>query len=372
MKETAAHRDNGVDDNSTAVIDDSADNSVSADADTDAKRPQLGEVARRAGVSTATVSRVINGRDGVSAATRRKVEETMTILGYNKPLVSTKTTQTIELVLTEVMPNGTTAMIAAASSYAQQLGIGITITQTGRGGRNAENFHEVLDRNPLGVIVLFSSVTQREQEQLRSRSIPFVIIDPVGDVPAYTLGVGIDNWTGGLVATEHLIKLGHRRIGIITGPEDSESSQARYSGYMSALRRAKIELDPRLVAHGNYLPDLGYQAACTLLDLPEDERPTAIFACNDLTAVNVYSAARERGIRLPEELSIVGFDNVYPSQYLFPALTTINQPFDLITRKAIDMILDTRAGKAVDHYSILPTNLVVRTSTAEPHKADAR
>ncbi len=304
----------------------------------DMKKPRVSEIAKLAGVSTATVSKVINGREGVSSSTRARIEKIMEESGYSKSLVTTKTSQTIELVLTEVMANGINAMIAETSEYVKSMPIGITITQTGRGKRSEESFREILNRNPLGVILLLSNATEREKTLLRSRNIPFVIIDSIGEGSQDTLGVGIDNWTGGLIATEHLIKLGHQRIGIITGPQNAESAQARYSGYATALRRAGIQLDPELVAYGDYMPERGYECACQLLDLPAD-------------------------------LSVVGFDNVYPAQYLYPALTTISQPFDMIARKAVDMILDARAGSVADHYLILPTRLVVRESTTAPKKS---
>ncbi|MBD9132754.1 MAG: LacI family DNA-binding transcriptional regulator [Bifidobacterium bifidum] len=335
----------------------------------DMKKPRVSEIAKLAGVSTATVSKVINGREGVSSSTRARIEKIMEESGYSKSLVTTKTSQTIELVLTEVMANGINAMIAETSEYVESMPIGITITQTGRGKRSEESFREILNRNPLGVILLLSNATEREKTLLRSRNIPFVIIEPIGEVSQDTLGVGIDNWTGGLIATEHLIKLGHQRIGIITGPQNAESAQARYGGYATALRRAGIQLDPELVVYGDYMPERGYECACQLLDLPAAKRPTAIFACNDVTALNVYRAARQRGLSLPADLSVVGFDNVYPAQYLYPALTTISQPFDMIARKAVDMILDARAGSVADHYLILPTRLVVRESTTAPKKS---
>lgn len=315
----------------------------------DMKKPRVSEIAKLAGVSTATVSKVINGREGVSSSTRARIEKIMEESGYSKSLVTTKTSQTIELVLTEVMANGINAMIAETTEYVKSMPIGITITQTGRGKRSEESFREILNRNPLGVILLLSNATEREKTLLRSRNIPFVIIDSIGEGSQDTLGVGIDNWTGGLIATEHLIKLGHQRIGIITGPQNAESAQARYSGYATALRRAGIQLDPELVAYGDYMPERGYECACQLL--------------------NVYRAARQRGLSLPADLSVVGFDNVYPAQYLYPALTTISQPFDMIARKAVDMILDARAGSVADHYLILPTRLVVRESTTAPKKS---
>ncbi len=314
----------------------------------DMKKPRVSEIAKLAGVSTATVSKVINGREGVSSSTRARIEKIMEESGYSKSLVTTKTSQTIELVLTEVMANGINAMIAETSEYVKSMPIGITITQTGRGKRSEESFREILNRNPLGVILLLSNATEREKTLLRSRNIPFVIIDSIGEGSQDTLGVG---------------------IGIITGPQNAESAQARYSGYATALRRAGIQLDPELVAYGDYMPERGYECACQLLDLPAAKRPTAIFACNDVTALNVYRAARQRGLSLPADLSVVGFDNVYPAQYLYPALTTISQPFDMIARKAVDMILDARAGSVADHYLILPTRLVVRESTTAPKKS---
>lgn len=217
----------------------------------DMKKPRVSEIAKLAGVSTATVSKVINGREGVSSSTRARIEKIMEESGYSKSLVTTKTSQTIELVLTEVMANGINAMIAETTEYVKSMPIGITITQTGRGKRSEESFREILNRNPLGVILLLSNATEREKTLLRSRNIPFVIIDSIGEGSQDTLGVGIDNWTGGLIATEHLIKLGHQRIGIITGPQNAESAQARYSGYATALRRAGIQLDPELVAYGD-------------------------------------------------------------------------------------------------------------------------
>ncbi|MBW3091920.1 substrate-binding domain-containing protein [Bifidobacterium sp. 82T10] len=328
---------------------------------------KVGEIARLAGVSIATVSKVVNGRAGVAADTRERIERIMAETGYSKPLVSTKTSQTIELVLTEVAANGTMAMINEATRYAQSMSIGVTVTQTGRGERSDECFQSILARNPLGAILVLSTVAERERALLQSRDIPFVIIDPVGEVPAGALGVGIDNWTGGLVATEHLIALGHRRIGIVVGPSWAESSQARYSGYLAAMLKAGIDIDPAWATHGDYdMSDRGYQAVCELLDLPAERRPTAIFCCNDITAVSAYRAAGERGLTLPRDLSVVGFDNVYPSQCLYPALTTVDQPFGLMARKAIDMILDARNGSVEERHAVFPTRLVVRESTAKP------
>ncbi|WP_428859823.1 LacI family DNA-binding transcriptional regulator [Bifidobacterium dentium] len=334
---------------------------------------KVSDVAKAAGVSAATVSKVINGRQGVSDETRDRVERLLTEVGYRKKLPTTKTSQSIELVVKEVTNNGSVEMVRESTAYAKELGIGITVSCAGREHGTYKVRNEVssclrsaIERNPLGVIILLSDISPAEESLLETRAIPYVIVDPVGQVSADTLGVGIDNWTGGLLATEHLIALGHRSIGAITGPSDSQSSQARLSGYMAALQRSGINVNSNLIKVGDYVSDKTYKAACELLDMEERDRPTAIFAFNDLGAVSVYRAARQRGIRLPDQLSIIGFDDVYPAASMYPALTTIRQPFDLIARKCIDLILEAREGKVGQNYTILPTQLIERESCVPP------
>ena len=334
---------------------------------------KVSDVAKAAGVSASTVSKVINGRPGVSDETRERVERLLAEAGYRKRLPTTKTTRSIELVVKEVANNGSVEMVRETTADAKELGIGITVSCAGReqDERPSDDgvgdcLRGVIERNPLGVILLLSGISPAEESLLRTRNMPYVIVDPVGQVSADTLGVGIDNWTGGLLATEHLIGLGHRSIGAITGPVDSQSSQARLSGYMAALQKEGISVRPELIKVGDYVSDKAYEAACELLDMKDGERPTAIFAFNDLAAVNVYRAARQRGISLPDQLSIIGFDDVYPAASMYPALTTVRQPFDLIARKCIDLILEAREGKVEQNYTILPTRLVERESCAPP------
>lgn len=144
----------------------------------DMKKPRVSEIAKLAGVSTATVSKVINGREGVSSSTRARIEKIMEESGYSKSLVTTKTSQTIELVLTEVMANGINAMIAETTEYVKSMPIGITITQTGRGKRSEESFREILNRNPLGVILLLSNATEREKHYCVRATFPSSLSTP--------------------------------------------------------------------------------------------------------------------------------------------------------------------------------------------------
>ena len=272
-------------------------------------RPKVSDIAQAAGVSPATVSKVINGRDGVSDETRDRVELLLEEAGFRKKLPTTKTMRSIELVVNEMTNNGSVEMVKETTSYARDFGIGITVSCAGPDFKEYATRNETsnclrsaIERNPLGVILLLSNISSAEESLLQTRNIPYVIVDPVGQVSADALGVGIDNWTGGMLATQYLISLGHRRIAVITGPTNSQSSQARLSGYMAALQKNGISADPHLIKVGDYVSDKAYKAACDLLEMREQDRPTAIFAFNDLGAINVYRAARQHGISLPEQL----------------------------------------------------------------------
>lgn len=320
------------------------------------------DIAQAAGVSIATVSKVINGRRGVSQATRERVEKVLTTIGYKKPLVSTKTNRTIEFVVTSLENNGSFEIVRELTYEAQKDLIGVTVNRINSGDDPKPTFAAIIDRNPLGVVLLLAEKLDEERELLASRNVPCIVINPVRPLPDSTITIKVDNWSGGVAATQHLINLGHTRIGAIVGPPDYSSSIARYAGYATELQRAGIPLDPDLVQEGDYLSDNSYTAACKLLDMKN--RPTAVFAFNDLSAVSLYKAAGERGIKIPDKLSVVGFDDVFPAKYLAPELTTIHQPFRSIAQKAIEMILDSRSGDLHDRSAIMPTRLVERSSTA--------
>lgn len=327
------------------------------------KKIRVTDVARIAQVSPATVSKVINGRQDVAAATRAKVEKVMSDIGFSKPLVQTKTMQTIEIIVSYMENNGTIELTKEATRLSTEFSLGVTVSQASKDAKG-DVYRSVIDRNPLGVILQLNRMPSKDAALLTSRDIPYVIIDPINDVPPEDLSVGIDNWTAGFDATNHLIQLGHKRIAAITGPKNARPSLGRYAGYTAALENAGIPLDTTLVKNGNFLSEEGYAAACELLDM--ENRPSAIFCFNDLTAVSVYRAAYERRIRIPDELSVVGFDNIYPSAYLAPALTTVNQPFDVITRRAFELIMAAREGTVEQRHIVLPTRLVTRGSTAAP------
>jgi LacI family xylobiose transport system transcriptional regulator len=240
---------------------------------------------------------------------------------------------------------------------------------TRSGSRHApgpEWIEAVLRRRPLGVVLVFSSLPPELKRQLRARSIPFAIIDPAGNPDPDVPSVGSANWAGGLAATRHLIELGHRRIAIVTGPEDTLCSLARLDGYRSAMSMAGLAVDPALTAFGDFHAEGGFAQAKRLLELPE--RPTAVFAGSDLQALGVMEAARVCGLRVPEDLSVVGYDDLDIAQWTSPALTTVRQPLREMAEQATRLILILRSGEvpAPPTRLELATTLVVRSSTVAP------
>jgi len=189
------------------------------------------------------------------------------------------------------------------------------------------------------------------------------VVDPANlpepDLPS----VGATNWAGGMAATDHLISLGHRRIGAITGPADYLCSRARVDGYRSALERVGAEFDPALVRNGDFQHEGGFIRGSELLDMPEP--PTAIFAGSDQQALGVYEAARQRGLRIPQDLSVVGFDDLPTMRWVSPPLTTVRQPLADMGRVAAEMLCDLVDGVPLRSQRVeLATELVVRESTA--------
>jgi LacI family transcriptional regulator len=216
-----------------------------------------------------------------------------------------------------------------------------------------------------GVILVTSELTGSQLGQLRNAGIPLVVVDPVNPPPADLASVGATNWAGGLAATEHLLGLGHRRIAAIAGPGDYLCSRARIDGYRSALERAGVRFDPALVRHGDFQHEGGFMRGGELLSLRE--RPTAIFAGSDQQAFGLYEAARQRGLRIPQDLSVVGFDDLPVAGWVSPPLTTVRQPLAEMGGVAAQMLGELIEGLPLRSSRVeLSTELIVRESTAGP------
>jgi LacI family xylobiose transport system transcriptional regulator len=330
-----------------------------------ARRVTLATVATEAGVSLPTVSKVLNGRSDVSPTTRAKVEHLLEVHGYRRRTQGPPPTPLIEIVFHELESVWAMELIRGAENVAKQHNATLALTESGtRHAPGPEWIEGVLRRRPLGVLLVFSTLPEDVKRQLASRAIPFVIVDPAGDPDPDVPSVGSANWAGGLAATRHLTDQGHRRVAIITGPEDLMCSLARLDGYRSAMAMAGLEADPRLIRFGDFHVQGGFEHALDLLQ--HQDRPTAIFAGSDLQALGVLEAARVLGLSVPGQLSVVGYDDVPPAQWSSPPLTTVQQPLQRMAEEAARMLLQPTDAKKSASRIELATHLVVRQSTAPP------
>jgi LacI family xylobiose transport system transcriptional regulator len=225
-------------------------------------------------------------------------------------------------------------------------------------------WERLLARRPQGIIVVHSLMTPEEHGQLAASGIPLVAIDPMGDPRHAAPSVCGTNWNGGVTAAQHVLDLGHRRIAVMTGPLEYLCARARLEACRATLEGAGSPLDGRLIRTGHFLFDDGLRMAEELLSLPQ--RPTAILCGNDLQALGVYEAARRLGLRVPQDLSVVGFDDMSDASWSAPPLTTIRQPFGDMGAVATQMLVSLVAGEPAKPRVELATSLVVRGSTARP------
>jgi LacI family xylobiose transport system transcriptional regulator len=333
--------------------------------------PTLAEIAREAGVSTPTVSKVLNGRADVAPATRARVEELLQQHGYRRRSVGPPS-RLFELVFHELESAWAMEVIRGVQTVVREEKLHVVLSESAGALSPGQSWVDgVLARRPCGVVLVLSDLDTAQRTQLASRDIPFVVLDPAGDPADGVPAVGTNNWLGGVTATRHLIDLGHRRIGLIGGPSRMLCSRARFDGYRAALETAGLPFDPRLVREGDFHFEAGYSAGRDLLSMTLP--PTAVFAGNDLQALGLYEAARELGLRLPADLSIVGFDDLPLARWVGPPLTTIRQPLVAMAETAARLALALGRGETPTTTRVdLATSLVIRHSTAPPSSPRAR
>jgi DNA-binding LacI/PurR family transcriptional regulator len=332
----------------------------------DDRAPTIAFIAEMAGVSAPTVSKVINGRSDVSIETRRRVEAAILEHGYRRaPRPSTRS-PLLEVIVNELESEWALEILRGVERIAGRHDLAVVVSEMqGRQAPGRGWIDGVIARRPMGVIAVFADLSDVMREQLRARDIPFVIVDPMGEPHHDTPSVGATNWNGGLTATRHLLALGHRRIGVIGGPRGVLCSRARIDGYRAAMDEAGVRVDPALISHGAFHVAEGIERGRALLRTAN--RPTAIFAGNDLQALGVYQAARDLRLHIPEDLSVVGFDDLPVAQWVGPPLTTIRQPLAEMAATAAELALAMARGETPAQPRVeLMTELVVRESTAPP------
>jgi LacI family transcriptional regulator len=333
--------------------------------DGEQRRVTLASIAAEAGVSLPTVSKVVNGRPDVAPATRARVERLLNTHNYSRGgLRRHRRSGLVDLVFNGLDSPWAVEILRGVEEWGAVHSTGVAVSAVRHGDARPSSWTSALASHDTdGIILVTSELTGAQLSQLRSAGIPLVVIDPVNPPPPDIPSVGATNWAGGLAATEHLLSLGHRRIGAIAGPGDYLCSRARIDGYRSALERAGITFAPELVRNGDFQHEGGFARGGELLDLPEP--PTAIFAGSDQQAFGVYEAARQRGLRVPEDLSVVGFDELPVTRWASPPLTTIRQPLYEMGRTAAQML-----GELIENVMLranrieLSTELIVRESTS--------
>lgn len=322
------------------------------------------DVARAAGVSVSTVSRVLNGKADVAPATTQKVQGVIAELGYTSSLAArsmrSRHTGVIGLIMPDLEDPFCIQVLKGIHHAIVALGYDLiaytsgSIKQHSKAQRE-QHYVSLLNGSITdGIIVVTPAATSF------STTAPLVAIDPNKECPSCQT-VLATNHAGALAAMEYLIGLGHRRIGFIGGRPDLQCAQQRLQGYRTALQRAGIAFDPDLVVDGDFSRAAGRESARRLLSAPEP--PTAIFATNDQSAIGAIDAAREGGRRVPDDLSVVGFDNIPEAAYCNPALSTVDQFIDRMGYVATELLIGLIQGRtSAGPVYEMPTQLVVRDS----------
>jgi LacI family transcriptional regulator len=327
------------------------------------------DVAQAAGVSYSTVSRVLTGYEFVNEDTREKVVEAANRLGYVVNLQARSLAggrSSIIGLLAPGLDNGyITEIVTGIDMELAQHGLDLMLYTTHRyPGKEAFYVKTIANGLVDGLILLVPLATGNYLQALPRQDFPYVLIDQANNAPNSAI-VDATNWQGGYDATTYLIKLGHRRIGFITGYLELSSATERLDGYRAALQHHRIPLEDSLTVMGDYNTGGGYAGGQKLLELPQP--PTAIFASNDLEAIGVMNAARERGLTVPGDLSIVGFDDIPQASLVYPALTTVRQPLVQIGQVAVRLLLERIEAPEKDARRVtLSTELVIRESCAPP------
>ncbi len=355
------------------------------------------DIARMAGVSTATVSRVLNQKPDVDPSTRERVLRLVEEQGF-VPSITASGLRKRSRLLGALVPSLTWPLVPELMR-----GIGAVVGNTSyelilysiADVNHQKDRSEIIDRIlgtrlVAGLLAVFPGSSAKHLAELHSPEFPVLLIDDQGIPSEGTPWISVDNRLGAYEAAHHLIRLGHRRIAHIQGPLKYQVSHDRYQGYCNALHEAGIALDPMLVQEGDFMPPTGRTCANAFFDLPAEQRPTAIFAGSDYMAYGAIAAAEQRGLHVPQDIAVVGFDDNPSSAHMEPSLTTVRQPFYEMGCRATELLLAlvdaprhknglNHNGRNSEHSPLfaeslrikMPTKLIVRTSCGASLRAMA-
>lgn len=322
-------------------------------------------VAAHAGVSSATVSHVINKTRYVSDAVREQVQRAMNELDYRPNALARSLRSGHTNTLGLILPDSANPFFAEVGHSIEiaafEAGYSVILCNTENDFEKESLYMDVLSEKQVdGVIFVTTGERSDSLKNLVEMEIPTVVMDR--DFPGLELDVVLaDNLQGGYLAAQHLISLGHKRIGCIAGPSSITQSARRVTGYKQALQAADLVFEPELIVNGDFHPKSGWEVGRAMLS--QRDAPTAIFACNDLMAIGVLRAATELGLRVPDDIALVGYDDIELASYTNPPLTTIKQPKVEMGLATLNFLLSRIKDKqSAPQRALLPVSLVIRGS----------
>ncbi|WP_167305929.1 LacI family DNA-binding transcriptional regulator [Nocardioides euryhalodurans] len=322
------------------------------------------DVASDAGVSVATVSRALSGNGHVGPATRDRIAEAARRLGYQPNDLARSlhggATGTIAVLVPDITNPFFPELVAGIQAVANEQENLLLLCQTGEDPTTAVRELRHLRRKRVDGVVLVGGLPATDDLGAAVGDLPVVTVDRDAGWPA-SWSVRADHRGGGRMATEHLVELGHEQIAHIAGPAALTVAQERLAGHREALQASGIEPDESLVVHGDFGEAGGYDALRTLLRRRREF--TAVFCSNDLAAVGALRALDEAGFRVPDDVSLVGFDDIHLARYLRPSLTTVRQPIHELGRRAATLLLEAAVGSRPEQHDVLDVELVRRDST---------
>jgi LacI family transcriptional regulator len=331
-------------------------------------RLTIRDVARKAGVSVGTVSRVLNRKETVHADIRQRVHQAIDVLGYSPNYVAqsmrSRTTQTIGCIIREISIPPLAAFVRAAHDVLHEAGYALLLTNSeGNAERERELLKRLNRRQADGILLgQYSPPTAEFDAFLRTLNVPIVLVDR--DQPAWADSVSADHFHSAKRITDHLLSIGHRRIAIITGPEDLFPAGQRLRGYRAAHEEQDVAIDPKLVSTTSFLAKAGFSFMSGLLG--QRARPTAVIAGGIDMLDGVLRAIRAQGLRIPQDISVVGAGDSSLAELHTPPISVSHWDQTAVGRIAAEMLLDRIASRSVGEarHVLLPTEFVFRESTA--------
>lgn len=325
---------------------------------------KIKDIAKAAGVSASTVSRALTSSGPVSAATAEKIRKAAEALNYRPNFqarsLRTKRSMSVLVVVRDIANPFYLEVFKGVEATAREAGYSVLMGSTEGDPEKEEEYFEMVRAGQADGMILMTGILPEGYANQKEKVVVALEMIPDSDLHH----VLIDNAKSAGMAVEHLINLGHKRIAHITGPKGEGMSEERKRGFIQTMKTAGEDIPADYIQEGDYHLGSGLKMACRLLDLPVP--PTAIFVSNDEMAFGVLREAQERGLHIPSELSVIGFDNIYFSQAVFPPLTTINQPRIEIGKCAMKSLLQLINGKQPGSDLVLATDLVRRATTSAP------